>query len=48
MEKYSLFLIESPVTGDKCFIYVATFDSLDDARVAQKKIKNTLIMKTYE
>ena len=49
MEKYSLFLIKSPITGYECFIYVDTYDSLDDARVAQKEVKNTsLIMKTYE
>ena len=34
---------------EKCFIHIDSYDSLDDAKVAQKEfISKSLIMKTYE
>lgn len=34
---------------EKCFIYIDSYDSLEDAKVAQKEfISKSLIMKTYE
>lgn len=34
---------------EKCFIYIDSYDSLDDAKFAQKEFKNkSLIIKSYE
>ena len=37
------------VITEKCFIYIDSYDSLEDVKVAQKELINkSLIMKTYE
>ena len=34
---------------ESCFIYIGSYDSLEDAKVAQKEFKNkSLIIKSYE
>lgn len=55
IQKYSLFQTEKIIddrstfkTIEKCFIYLETFDGLEQAQIAQKENKNgTLILPSY-
>lgn len=38
----------SEAISEKCFIYLKTFDNLEDAKIAQKKFKQkTIILTSY-
>lgn len=54
MERYSVFLIERYYNGfssdfkESCFQYVATFDTLEEAKIAQKEYElKTIILSSY-
>ena len=53
IQKYSLFQIEKIIQRhvplvEKCFEYVKTYDTLEEAQIAQKENKNrSLILPSY-
>jgi hypothetical protein len=46
--KYSLFLLESYFDGRDVFLYLATYDTLEEAKTEQKEnTRKTIILPSY-